>query len=164
MSGQQDIGHPADAPARRRRLKTVLLGLAILFFGMIIGGGITLHIGHVMILHTLNPGDEMAEHIGRRIDRKLDLSADQRSRVDAIVRRRVAAFREILDDAYPRILEQIRLMHDEVARVLTEEQRMEWNAHVEEMRRRLERHKPSSSTFSSSDSFRLGKGAGADSP
>lgn len=141
MKEKETQDHPANAPPKKRRWKVILLGLVILFCGMIIGGGLTLHIGHLMIFHALNPGDEMASHISRRIDRKLDLTETQRSQVNQIVDRRVAAFKEILNEAYPQIQEQIQLMHDEVDRVLTEKQKVKWEEHIDNMKRRLERHK-----------------------
>ena len=131
-------------PKTRKKIhwKSVLLGLAILCCGMVIGVGITLHVGHSMILHTLNPGDRMASHITRKIDRKLDLTDEQKAEVEKIVTHRVSEFRNILDTMYPDIKKQITSMHQEVAGILTEKQRVKWEKHTRKIQRKLEQHKP----------------------
>ena len=138
MSEESPLNPPTQTP-KKRRWKLVLLGLIILFCGMIIGAGITFHIGNVMILHVLGPGDEMADRITKRIDRNLDLTDKQRSQVAEIVARRVSAFKRILFDVYPKVKEQFALLHDEIAPILTEEQKRKWEKHYERMQEGITR-------------------------
>jgi hypothetical protein len=131
-SKESPVNPPPQAP-KKRRWKLVLFGLIILFCGMVIGAGITFHVGSIMIFHAMSPGDEMAERITKRIDRDLDLTDEQRSQVAEIVARRVSAFKDILTGVYPRIKEQFALLHDEIAPILTEEQKLKWEKHYERM-------------------------------
>jgi hypothetical protein len=112
--------------SKTRRWKLILLGLVILFCGMVIGAGITFHLGNVMMLHAISPGGEMAERVMKRINRDLDLTDEQRPRVTEIVVHRVSELKSIFIDASIRIKEQFMLLHDEVAQVISEEQKTKW--------------------------------------
>ncbi len=116
---------PPQAP-KKRRWKLALWGLVILLCGMVIGAGITFHLGGAMLFRLAGPDGKMAEHITKRIDRDLHLTAEQRSQVAKIVDHRVSAFKSILNEAYPRIKEQFELMHVEVTPLLTPEQKLKW--------------------------------------
>ncbi|MBI4596008.1 MAG: hypothetical protein HY730_06475 [Candidatus Tectomicrobia bacterium] len=139
MSEEKEIKEiPVNTPSqtpKKSRWKLVLLGLVILFCGMVIGAGITFHVGHVMIFHAISPNGEMAGRITKQIDRDLNLTDEQRSQVDKIVAHRVSAFGSILIEAYPKIKEQFELLHDEVAPILTEEQKLKWEKHYEKMQK-----------------------------
>ena len=131
-SKESPVNPPPQAP-KKRRWKLVLLGLIILFCGVVIGAGITFHVGSVMIFHAMSPGDEMAERITKRIDRNLGLTDEQRSQVAEIVARRVSAFKGIHTSVSPRIKEQFALLHDDIAPILTEKQKLKWEKHYERM-------------------------------
>jgi len=136
---------PPQTP-KKRGWKLVLLGLVILFCGMVIGAGITFHVGNVMMFHAITPGDEIAERVTKRIDRDLDLTDEQRPQVSEIVAHRVSAFKNILLDAYTRIKAQFELLHDEVAPILSEEQKLKWEKHYKKMQKVITRiHKRLSS-------------------
>ncbi len=135
-SKESPVNPPPQAP-KKRRWKLVLLGLIILFCGTVIGAGITFHMGSVMIFHAMSRGDEMAERIAKRIDRDLSLTEAQRSQVAEIVARRVSAFKRILTEIYPRIKEQFTLLHDEIAPILTEEQKLKWEKHYQRMQKMI---------------------------
>ena len=137
-SKESPVNPPPQAP-KKRGWKLVLLGLIILFCGMVIGAGITFHMGSVMIFHAMSRGDEMAERIAKRIDRDLSLTEAQRSHVAEIVARRVSAFKRILTEVYPRIKQQFTLLHDEIAPILTEEQKLKWEKHYERMEKMITR-------------------------
>jgi adenylate kinase family enzyme len=111
---------------------------------MVIGAGVALFAGHQMLSKALQPGHEMATHLTRRIERKLDLTDAQKIQVQKIVDERVAAFRGILGDVYPDILEQFELLRTEVGRLLTEEQKIKWEAHYRKIREKVLSHMPPS--------------------
>jgi hypothetical protein len=120
---------PVNTPSRslrRGRWKLVLLGLVILFCGIIIGAGITFRVGHVMIFRAASPRGDLAERLTKRIDRDLHLTDEQRAQVAQIVALRVGAFKGILTEAYVRTKEEFELFHDEVVPILTEEQKLKW--------------------------------------
>ncbi len=112
--------------AKRSRWKFALLGLVILLCGMVIGAGITFHAGRVMMSRALSPDRGMAEYVMKRLDRNLGLTDEQKSQVSRIVAQRVSAFRGILWETCPRVKEQVDLLHDEIAPLLTEEQKLKW--------------------------------------
>ncbi len=132
------VNTPPQAP-KKRRWKLALWGLVILLCGMVIGAGITLHVGGFMIFRAMTPDGKTAEHITKRIDRDLDLTDQQKSQVSQIVAHRVSAFKSILIEDYPRIKEQFELMHTEVASLLTEEQKLKWEKHYKKVQKVLTR-------------------------
>jgi adenylate kinase family enzyme len=140
MSEEKEIKEsPVNTPTQTRkksRWKLILLGLVILFCGMVIGAGITFHAGNVMMFRAISQNGEMAERVTKHIDRDLDLTDEQRFQVAKIVAHRISVFKNILiDDAYPRIKEQFELLHGEVASILTEEQKIKWEKHYEKMQK-----------------------------
>ena len=143
MSKEKELKErPANNPSqtsKKRRWKLVLLGLVILFCGMVIGAGITFHLGNAMMFHALSPGSEMAERVMKRIERDLDLTDDQRPRVAEIVVHRVSELKSIFMDASIRINEQFMLLHDEVAQIISEEQKLKWEKHYKKMQKVITR-------------------------
>ena len=143
MSEKKEIkANPADTQAqtpKKGRWKLILLGLVILFCGMIIGAGITFQAGHVMMFRAIRPGGGMAERVTKHIDRDLHLTDEQRAQVARIVSHRVSAFKGILMDAYVRTKEEFELLHDEVVPLLTEEQKPKWEKHFKKMQRVITR-------------------------
>ncbi len=139
MSKEKEIKESAvntpSRPPKKRRWKLLLLGLVILICGMVIGAGITFHAGHVLMFRAVSPGGEMAERVTRHINRDLDLTPEQRSQVAKIVAHRVSAFKDIFMDAYTRLKQQFELLHDEVAPVLSEEQKVKWEKHYNKMQK-----------------------------
>jgi hypothetical protein len=143
MSEEKEMKEsPVNAPSqtpKKNRWKLVLLGLIIFFGGMVIGAGITFQAGHVMIFRAISPGGKIAERVTKHIDRDLGLTDEQRSRVAGIVAQRVSAFQNIVIDTYPRIKEQLELLHDEVVPILTEEQKVKWEKHYKKLQKVITR-------------------------
>jgi hypothetical protein len=134
--GKERKENPVNALSqtpRKRRWKSVLLGLVILFCGMIIGSGITFHVGNVLMFRALSPRGEMAEHVTKRIARDLALTAEQKAQVSKIVAHRISVFRDILTDASAKIKGDLESLHDEVVPILTEEQKLKWEKHYQKM-------------------------------
>jgi hypothetical protein len=135
---ESPVNTPSQTP-KKSRWKWVLLGLAILFCGMVIGAGVTFHAGHVMMFRAISPRGDMAERVTKHIDRDLHLTDQQRTQVAKIVAHRVSAFKTILIDAYAGIKEQFELLHDEVAPILTDEQKLKWERRYKKMQRVIAR-------------------------
>jgi hypothetical protein len=95
--------------------------------------------GHVMTFYARSPAGEMAERITKRIDRELDLTDEQRSQVAKIVAQRVFAFKNTFNDAYFRIKEEFELLHDEVAPILSDEQKLKWEKRYKKMQKVMTR-------------------------
>ena len=115
---------------RRSPWRGILLGLAILFCGAAIGTGttsiVTKKITRKHILEAWRGSPRMSELMANRIERVLDLSPEQAEQVQGIVKERMGAVREIVEERRPLIDEQLKLMKDEVAGVLNEEQAEKW--------------------------------------
>jgi hypothetical protein len=135
---ESPVNTPSQTP-KKSRWRWVLLGLAILFCGMVIGAGVTFHAGHVIMFRAISPGGNMAERVTKRIDRDLDLTDEQRAHVSKIVTHRVSTFKTILIDAYAGIKEQLELLHDEVVPILTEEQKLKWERRYKKMQKVIAR-------------------------
>jgi hypothetical protein len=135
--GKEVKENPVNTPSqtlKKSRWKLALLGLVIFFCGMVIGAGITFHAGSVMMFRAISPRGEMAERVTKHIDRDLDLTDEQRSQVAKIVAHRISASKNILIDAYVRIEEEFELLHDEVAPILTEQQKLRWEKHYKKLK------------------------------
>ena len=132
------VNTPSQIP-KKSRWKSVLLGLLILFCGMVIGAGITFHGGHVMMFRAISRSGDMAERVTKHIDRDLELRDEQRSQVAKIVAHRISMSKNILIDAYARIEEEFELLHDEVAPILTEEQKLKWEKHYKKIQKVITR-------------------------
>ncbi len=103
---------------------TALLAVAVLF---LVGVAVGVLGTHLFYIHEARQPGGLA-HLGslwlaRNLDRRLDLTADQRRQVDAILAdtaRDAAALRQ---DITPRLLEILDRTHRRIAAVLTPEQR-----------------------------------------
>lgn len=120
--------HPRIAPPARRRLwLSWLLSLLVLLTGMGLGSlGTLLAIRRVITRNRAQPGPA-AERLAGHLRRTLDLSDEQAARVRGILETRLEAIRAVRADVLPRVREQLRRMHDDVAAELTPEQRPRWS-------------------------------------
>jgi len=110
---------PAAAKTRRNlRLKVVLLGLAILLSGVVIGAGGMLFWGRELILKRLQhvrPGPEM---ICQRLEKTLGLNSGQKVEVERILKEYFPRIREIRQRKDQLTHEAFRAMHREIFAVL----------------------------------------------
>ena len=93
--------------------KTAILAVLVLVmtFGAGVVGGAAAH--HVLALRPPGPGPELVPRaMIRQLDRRLDLNDAQRAQIEAIVMRR-----------HERMRAEIETTNDEIAKVLTPEQR-----------------------------------------
>ena len=135
---ESPMNTPSHTP-KKSRWKLGLLGLVILLCGMVIGAGITFQAGHVMMFRAISRSGDMAERVTKHIDRDLDLTDGQRAQVAKIVAHRISTSKNILIDAYVRIEEEFELLHDEVAPILTEEQKFKWEKHYNKIQKVITR-------------------------
>lgn len=125
---------------RRSRVTTTLLALLALLLtfaaGVVVGG-----VGSRM-LQFRRGGPMVPEHAGRmmlnRLDRRLDLTDEQREKVGEILRRRHARINSLWTTVRPRVEEELAATNAEIAKVLTPEQRREF----EEMKLRMHGRAP----------------------
>ena len=125
------------------RWKLTLLGVLILVCGMVIGSAGTLIItrrlpNFGLIEAVLHPGrrpDMMVE--GMRRD--LGLSPQQVEQIEQILTKRFRILDEIREEQRPRMDEQLRLLQEEVEKVLDKKQTRKWR---EQLGDRLRRRPP----------------------
>ena len=123
------------APPRKRRLRTIALGLVILICGGLLGSGITLVVVRKAMEVIQTPG-EAPKRIAERMRRKLDLSPDQTSRVLTILEKREQCLRSILREIEPKIEDELLKTREQVSAVLEPEQAEKWRKRFDALHER----------------------------
>ncbi|MGQ9730751.1 MAG: hypothetical protein ACUVX8_05690 [Candidatus Zipacnadales bacterium] len=122
-------------PRRSTYGSQLLLAVAILLAGVVIGAGVTILLGkHFGWRPPVRSRTEVGEALVRRTE-GLNLRPDQRQQVREIIRRRLNRVYEIRDESRRAVQEELNAMHDEVAKVLDPEQARRWREQWERMRR-----------------------------
>ncbi len=119
---------------KRRRWKSVLLGVIILLGGLVIGSGGTLIIVHKLVISAIHHPEQVPKRMAKRISRKLDLSREQTAKVQAILIERQKALLAIRREAYPRVEAELRKARDQVAAILEPEKAASWKNRFEQLR------------------------------
>ena len=113
--------------------KTRLVATTVVVLAFVAGMAVGVFGAHMHILF----GGAGAEYFPRamvnRLDRRLDLSDAQRKKVEEIIYRRHRNIDAMWDGVRPKVRAEIEAANDEIARVLTPEQR----AQFEKMRMRM---------------------------
>jgi hypothetical protein len=123
-------------PRPRPRWRWLALFLAVVIFasGFIAGGGITLVTLRNTLLYYVHHPEQFPPVAAARLRSKLDLTDEQTRQVDEILRKRQAALQAIRREVQPRVLAELDLVEQEVAKVLTPEQRERWHKRFGELR------------------------------
>lgn len=129
-------------PAGRGRVawRRLLLGAIILLCGVAIGAGGATIIAPKRLFRGLVQGGQAPGALTKGMTGALKLSPEQAKQVESIIAQRARAMEEIRNESRPRVHEQLELMKQEVAAVLTDEQAQAWRERCE----RLERLQPRS--------------------
>lgn len=132
---------PPPPPIGRRWPRYVLLLCVFLCGGIVgaVGGGYGMR--ERMIAMIQNP-EQVPDRILPRIRAELVLSEDQSRQVEEIVRRRHSAMEAHRAESYPRQLAEFKAMHDEVADLLSTEQREKWLSLCDTVERRYLPQRP----------------------
>jgi hypothetical protein len=139
MSEKEIIQNATLHIIRPQKYQMAFWGLVILIGGIAIGAATT-----VMVLKPrlpfAPPGIEgSAQRMLDGMANELNLTAEQRRLIEPLIKQHMAKLDEIRSKAQPQITEQFRLMHDEIAKVLTPEQLSLWE---ERLRRIPENFRP----------------------
>jgi hypothetical protein len=113
------------APPKKRRLRSIALGLVILICGGVLGSGITLVVVQRTMEVIQTPG-EAPKRIAERMRRKLDLSPEQTSQVLAILKEREQGIRSTLREIEPKIEEELMKTREQVSGTLNPAQAKKW--------------------------------------
>jgi len=133
---------PPPPPRRPSTLKMVLLGLAILLCGMVIGSAGTLFVARRAVVHAVLHPEEMPTRAAQRLGRRLDLSAEQQAQVETILRRRLLALAHVRERFRPQIDRELDDLREEVAAMLDEEQAQQWRDDFRRLRRFIQPQTP----------------------
>jgi hypothetical protein len=121
-----------DLPAQRslQARSWLSLGMVVLVFiaGAIVGVAGTRAMQGPRAIRTL---DEIPARVAERMQRDLDLSGEQRDRLEQIVRAHQGDVRRIRAQIAPQMRAEIRRIIDEMSAVLSPEQAERWREHAE---------------------------------
>jgi len=123
---------PAPPKPKSRGWVQVLLGIAILLCGMLIGAGGAVLVGRGLILRQ---STQVSGAIVRHMSRRLNLTPQQERDVRRIVREHMEQVDQIRNQGRRDIEEELDAMRDEVADVLTPQQAQAWRRQFERVRR-----------------------------
>jgi hypothetical protein len=130
MSDKEIIQNATLHIIRPQRYQMAFWGLVILIGGIAIGAATT-----VMVVGR-GSGEPMrgfpvaAQRMVEGMARELQLTPEQQRLIEPLVKQHMAKLDEIRSKAQPQITEQFKLMHDEIAKILTPEQLMLWEARL----------------------------------
>jgi len=123
-------------PARPRRWLTWLLALVIFVAGMASGAALTVHYAVNRLQFAIHHPEVAPARIAGIIQRRLDLSDQQRAEVEAVVAKRQVEIAAIRSKFQPEIVVQLDAVRNEVSEVLTEPQRARWTQLFDQFRER----------------------------
>lgn len=91
-----------------------------------------------LVRHPLGPPRHSPESIAQHLDRKLHFTPQQRAAVLQILQRREARILELWSSVHPRVRQEVEATNAEIERLLTPEQRAEF----EKIRMRMRTREP----------------------
>jgi len=124
MAQDQSIA-PVARP-RRRWVWTVLLALVIFISGVLVGGGLSFKIITSGFKRSFQDPAVSAEHITKRMKRRLNLTDEQAVQVRRIILEQQEAFLSMRRQVRPQLEAQIEKTRRELATVLTPQQARKW--------------------------------------
>jgi hypothetical protein len=127
MSTEQTGNNPDIYKVQMHRWRMAFFGLVILLAGIVIGASTAL-IGKWHFMPAPGPGpDQIAQRMVEGLRRDLDLSPQQRGKIEPIIRRHMDTLDEIRRNARPLIDAQMSQMNEEVLPILEPRQRVLWD-------------------------------------
>jgi len=133
-AGQETSAAP-PAKRRSRVWPQVLLGIAILVCGMLIGAGGTIVLGRRILVPGARQPAQLSGAIAKGMARRLNLTPEQERETRRIVREHMERVNELRDQGRRDIQQELDAMRDEVAEVLTPQQAQAWKRQFEHIRR-----------------------------
>lgn len=112
---------------RRRRWVAVVLALTIFLSGAVLGAGAAVIVIVQGARHALRHPEETPRRAAARLERRLNLTAGQKQRIQAILTERHAALLAIRREVTPDVIRQLEQMHEQIGAVLDEKQRPRWD-------------------------------------
>lgn len=123
------------SPCHHRRRKVLVAGL-IFLLGVLFGGAMTVGVGVHCLRYAIKHPEAMPARITARLTRKLDLSAEQRTRVGTILEDGQKSLMAIRSEVHPRVQSELDRIADDIADVLNDQQRQQWESLFEKLRQK----------------------------
>jgi hypothetical protein len=129
MSNPTDIAAPVPPPPAppRHRWLSVLVALLIFVAGGVCGAGLTVLVVVNRVQHAIRHPETAPARLAGVLQRRLDLTNEQRTQVEAIIAKRQTELIAIRREFQPRIAQQLEQLRGEISDVLTDEQRARWD-------------------------------------
>jgi len=120
------------------RWRMAFFGLAILLAGIVIGAASTLMLVRPHPIGWPDGPEFVSERMLRGLQHQLHLSSEQADEIESILQKYMRKLNDIRMDARPQIVEQLRLMNEEISAVLTEQQKQVWQDSLHQLQRQLQ--------------------------
>jgi hypothetical protein len=138
MTDPTNLPPPASAPPLPPRGRPawfmVLMGLAIVFSGAIIGAGTTVLMLHSRLIAPPPPGEKMADAVTEDLRHRYNLTDEQARRVHEVMVRSMATVEAIHEEARDKVGAEHDRLRGEMKEILTPEQFDRWQAHFDALR------------------------------
>ncbi len=138
MNGPLPSDAPLPAPPERKpgRRTWRHLGMVLLIFlgGAACGAAAATFVLKRALHHAMQNPSAMSTHITGRLAAMLDLTDEQAKQVREIILRHHDGLIDIRRDIQPRLEAELGVLEEEIAALLSEEQRARWHAHAAAMR------------------------------
>ena len=123
-------------PVPRRRFPAYVTGILFLVCGLIIGSGSTLLLIQTAVHKMIAQPEILPARILDRMEYRLSLKPEQRTAIEQIVEKRMAAFEAIRRRVSPEIQTELDRLRNEVSDVLDPEQKAQWELQFDKIRQR----------------------------
>jgi len=121
-------------PRKRRPWRSLLLGLIILFCGILIGAGITVILLQRVVFYAIHHPEEVPNRLTERLRNKLSLTDEQTKKVKAILTERQKAFMALRRVMRPKMERELKCLREDVAAVLDKNQARKWSKRFDRLR------------------------------
>ena len=129
--------HRLPTPNKRRRIYSVLMGLALLLCGAVIGGSVTLVFLFDRLMTTIHEPEKVPHHIVERMRVAYGLTDEQAEKIEVIYTGLQQELVGIRDAALPEVERELEEARVAVSGVLTPEQAEDYNRRFDRLRRTL---------------------------
>jgi len=123
---------------KMHRWRIAFFGLAILLAGIVIGAALTLIWVRPRPIGWPSGPEFVSKKMIYDLQRYLHLSREQTEKAESILQKHMRKLNDIRMNARPQIVEQLRLMNEEISAVLTEQQKQIWQDRLQQLQRQLQ--------------------------
>jgi hypothetical protein len=120
--------------SKKKRWRSLLLGILILVCGMAIGTGGTVVVMKRIILHSIQHPEKVPQRITDRMRGKLDLTEDQAAKVKAILTESQKKIQDLLRQIQPEVDKEFEKAKEDVAAILKPDQAKKWRDRFDRLR------------------------------